>query len=220
MTIVRLQNPFDSAMNIERWGWYSIAVNLFLALLHGIVAAASGSLAMVAEWIHNITDLLTAAAVLIGLKLAARKSSFFPYGLYKVENLVAAGLAAMIFLSAYEIGREALPGAFTLVQVRAWMLATLLVTTFIPLVFDHFELRAGQVASTLALIAPDREYRMHVFTTCFQTGSASRSTEWLVAQKVDVVLVSADVQGKGPAMLCKTPALRYAGPISKLSARQ
>jgi hypothetical protein len=33
-------------MNIERWGWYSIAVNIFLALLHGAIAFASGSLAV------------------------------------------------------------------------------------------------------------------------------------------------------------------------------
>ncbi len=152
-------------MNIELWGWYSLAVNLLLVLLHGIIAAASGSLAVAAEWIHNLADLLAAAAVLFGLKLAARKSVFFPYGLYKVENLVAVGLAAMIFLSAYEIGRQARIGTFTPVHVKMWMLAILLATTFIPLVFGHFELRTGQAANSPALIADAKEYRVHVLTT-------------------------------------------------------
>lgn len=78
-------------MKIERWGWYSIAVNILLALLHGFVAFRSDSLAVAAELTHNIVDLAAAVGVLIGLKLAGRKSKSFPYGLYKVENLVAAG---------------------------------------------------------------------------------------------------------------------------------
>jgi divalent metal cation (Fe/Co/Zn/Cd) transporter len=36
-------------MKIERWGWYSIAVNILLALLHGFIAFRSDSLAVAAE---------------------------------------------------------------------------------------------------------------------------------------------------------------------------
>jgi len=78
-------------MNVERWGWYSVALNVVLASLHAVIAAASGSLAVAAEFVHNLIDLAAAVAVLAGLKLAARKSRAFPYGLYKVENLVALG---------------------------------------------------------------------------------------------------------------------------------
>ncbi len=152
-------------MSLERWAWCSIAVNVLLAALHGAVAAISGSLAVAAELIHNLVDLFAAAAVLIGLKLATRKSKAFPYGLYKVENLVAAGLAGMIFVSAYEILREALLAPSVPVRADAWMLATLLATASIPLVFSHFELRAGRAANSPVLIADAKEYRVHVFTT-------------------------------------------------------
>ncbi len=152
-------------MNLERWGWYSIGINGLLVLLHGFIAIASGSFAVVAELVHNIVDLLTAVAVLIGLKLAMRESQAFPYGLYKVENLVAAGLAGMILLAAYEIARDALLAPPTPVRVDVWMLFALLVTTSIPLIFSRFELRAGQAANSPALIADAKEYRIHVFTT-------------------------------------------------------
>ena len=36
-------------MNVIRWGWYSIAVNIVLAGLHTFVAVSSGSLAVMAE---------------------------------------------------------------------------------------------------------------------------------------------------------------------------
>lgn len=57
---------------------------------------------------HNLTDLLAAVIVLLGLKLSGRRSRRFPYGLYKLENLVAAILAILIFVTAYEIARDAL----------------------------------------------------------------------------------------------------------------
>jgi divalent metal cation (Fe/Co/Zn/Cd) transporter len=56
-------------MKLERWGWGSIAVNVVLVALHGAVALRSGSLAVAAELVHNVVDLLSAVAVLVGLKL-------------------------------------------------------------------------------------------------------------------------------------------------------
>jgi len=152
-------------MTLERWGWYSIAVNVLLAAVHATIAAISGSLAVTAELIHNLADLFAAVAVLIGLRLASRQSQAFPYGLYKVENLVAAGLAGMVFVSAYEIAREALLAPRVPVRTNAWMLAALVATAAIPLAFGRAELRAGTAANSPALIADAKEYRVHVFTT-------------------------------------------------------
>ncbi|MDY7039788.1 MAG: cation diffusion facilitator family transporter [Chloroflexota bacterium] len=152
-------------MNVERWGWYSIAVNIVLALINLVIAATSGSLAVGAEMVHNLVDLLTAVGVLIGLKLSTRKSKSFPYGLYKLENVVTVVLAVMIFFTAYEIAQDALFAPIRQATVDPWMLAGVVVATAIPLVFSHFELRAGQVANSPALIADAKEYRTHVFTT-------------------------------------------------------
>lgn len=152
-------------MNLERWGWYSIGVNVALALISLVIARASGSLAVAAEMIHNLVDLLTAVAVLIGLKLSGRKSKEFPYGLYKLENVVAVGLAVMIFFTAYEIARDAFLEPTRLATVSPWMLGGVAVAAAIPLAFSHFELRAAQAANSPSLIAEAKEYRVHVFTS-------------------------------------------------------
>jgi cation diffusion facilitator family transporter len=78
---------------------------------------------------------------------------------------VAAGLAVMVFVSAYEIAREALVASRTAVQTDAWMLLALVATVLIPLAFARAELRAGRAANSPALIADAREYQVHVFTT-------------------------------------------------------
>jgi hypothetical protein len=40
-------------VNVERWGWYSIGINVTLIGINLLVARASGSLAVGAELIHN-----------------------------------------------------------------------------------------------------------------------------------------------------------------------
>jgi len=152
-------------MNVDRWGWYSIAVNVVLAIINLVVALASGSLAVEAELVHNLVDFLTAVGVLIGLKLATRKSKEFPYGLYKLENVITVVLAVMIFVTAYEIVREAIFTPTRQATVNVWMLVGVVLATAIPLVFSHYELRAGRAANSPALIADAKEYRAHVFTT-------------------------------------------------------
>ncbi|MEA3338869.1 MAG: cation diffusion facilitator family transporter, partial [Chloroflexota bacterium] len=159
------QTPPGRAVNVERWGWYSVAINVVLAAINAGIAAVSGSLAVKAEMVHNLVDLLTAIGVLIGLKLATRKSKEFPYGLYKLENVVTVALAGMVFFTAYEIARDALFAPPRQATVDLWMLGGVVIATVIPLVFSHFELRAGRAANSPALIADAKEYRAHVFTT-------------------------------------------------------
>jgi len=164
-------------MKLERWGWYSVLVNVLLAGLHGLIAWLSGSLAVFAELVHNLIDLLGAVAVLLGIRLATRKSRTFPYGLYKVESLVALGLAGLVLLTAYEIARDALLAPVAQVQAQPWMFVLLTVTTAVPLVFSHFELRAGLAGRSAALIADAREYRIHAFTTGLAI--AGLASHWL-----------------------------------------
>ena len=71
----------------------------------------------------------------------------------------------LIFLSAYEIARDALLAPAAAVRAESWMLAVLLATGALPIVFSHFELRAGRAANSPALIADAKEYRVHAFTT-------------------------------------------------------
>lgn len=164
-------------MKLERWGWYSVLVNVLLASLHGLIAWMSGSLAVFAELVHNLIDLLGAVAVLVGIRLAARTSRVFPYGLYKIESLVAVGLAGLVLLTAYEVARDALFAPPSDLNAEPWMFGLLVLTTAVPLMFSHFEMRVGLAGHSPALVADAREYRVHAFTTALAiVGLAS---QWL-----------------------------------------
>lgn len=153
------------AKMIERVGWYSIGVNVFLTLLNLAVSIASGSLAVAAEMVHNIVDLISAVAVLVGLKVSKRSSRGFPYGLYKVENLVAVGIALLIFLAGYEITRQALFGGATETTVNGWILGGVMLSMVVPLAFSYYEMRMGRKFNSPSIMADAQEYRVHFLSS-------------------------------------------------------
>jgi cation diffusion facilitator family transporter len=136
-----------------------------LSLLNLGIAVASGSLAVATEMLHNLVDMMASVAVLVGLKISQRRSKSFPYGLYKVENVIAVGVAGLIFFTAFEIIREALFAHQRQTTVNAWMLAGVMLSAVIPLAFGHFELRAGKAANSPSLSADAQEYRAHIFSS-------------------------------------------------------
>jgi cation diffusion facilitator family transporter len=150
---------------VERWGWGSIGVNVGMTLLNLGIAIASGSLAVAAEMLHNLVDLMSSVAVLFGLKISQKQSKSFPYGLYKVENMIAVGMAGLIFFTGYEIVREAFSTSPQETKVNLWMLAGMMLSALVPLIFSYFELRAGKTANSPSLIAEALEYRVHIFSS-------------------------------------------------------
>jgi cation diffusion facilitator family transporter len=150
---------------VERWGWMSIGINLVLSILNLEIARASGSLAVASEMVHNLVDLLAAIVLLIGLRISQRKSKSFPYGLYKVENVVSVMLSILIFFTGYEIGREALLGILGPTVVNPWFLVGVALSAIIPMVFSYFELQVGKMANSPSLTASAMEYRVHIFTS-------------------------------------------------------
>jgi cation diffusion facilitator family transporter len=134
-------------------------------LLNLAIAATSGSLAVAAEMVHNLVDLVASVAVLAGVKISERESRDFPYGLYKVENLVAVGVAILIFFTGYEIAQEALFAEEQAATVNGWMLVGVALSAVIPLAFSLYEMRVGRELNSPSLMADAAEYRAHVFSS-------------------------------------------------------
>jgi divalent metal cation (Fe/Co/Zn/Cd) transporter len=86
----------------ERTSLFSIGVNVSLSLLKFFWAYFQGSLALVADSVHSISDVISSTTLFIGLKISKRKSKAFPYGLYKVENLIALVSSLFILFAEYK----------------------------------------------------------------------------------------------------------------------
>ncbi len=149
----------------KRVALYSLLVNLFLLGLNLAMAAYSGSLALMAETAHNLADLAASATVWIGLTLSQRRSHSFPYGLYKVENVAAIIVGLFIFLTAYEIAREALFGASHEVVLQPVILVGVGVAALVPWLFSRYELRIAQAVNSPSLTADAKEFQAHVLSS-------------------------------------------------------
>jgi cation diffusion facilitator family transporter len=89
--------------------WISLGILGATALLQLAIVAVSGSVALLADTIHNVTDALTALPLLIAFHLGVRPPSRrYPYGLHRVEDLAGVAIVLMILVSAVFAGAEAL----------------------------------------------------------------------------------------------------------------
>jgi len=164
-TVPGRQEMDPDSRAVERTAWLSIAVNIVLTMLNFAVAVFSQSLAVTAEAVHMLVDLVSAMAVMVGVKLARRKSKNFPYGLYKVENMVAVAIALLIFFTGYEIVSSALISPNREVTTNAVLLGGVLMSIALALGFSRYELRVGRETNSPSLIADAQEYRTHVFSS-------------------------------------------------------
>ena len=134
----------------------AIGVNLVLFGLKYLFADLSGSMALKAEAIHSLSDVIASSTVFAGLIIAKRKTRSFPYGLYKVENLVSVVVALAIFYAGYEIALEAIKGGASSLQNLGITIASVFCAMVITFGFSRYEARVGAEIESPSLIADAR----------------------------------------------------------------
>jgi divalent metal cation (Fe/Co/Zn/Cd) transporter len=89
-----------------KWSFVILAIT---AALQMVVVVLSGSVALLADTIHNIGDATTAIPLWIAFMLARRKPSrTFTYGLGRVEDLAGIIIVLIILFSAIVAGYQAI----------------------------------------------------------------------------------------------------------------
>jgi divalent metal cation (Fe/Co/Zn/Cd) transporter len=75
-------------------------IELFLAVI-------TGSVGLLGDAIHNLSDVSTSAVVFLGFRLSRRlPTERYPYGLERAEDLAGIGIALVIWISAAFAGAE------------------------------------------------------------------------------------------------------------------
>lgn len=145
----------------EKTAFLSVLTNASLVGIKSALAIFSGSLAIQADAIHSLTDVVSSAIVLIGIKISKRRSRSFPYGLYKIENLVALGTAFLIIAAGYEIVEEVFTGRPRILLSHIPLAAGgVCITILITWLFSRYELKKGLETGSPSLVADAR----HVWT--------------------------------------------------------
>jgi cation diffusion facilitator family transporter len=78
-------------------------------LIELLLAILTGSVGLLGDAIHNLSDVSTSAVVFLGFRLSRRPASErYPYGLERAEDLAGIGIAIVIWASAAFAGAESI----------------------------------------------------------------------------------------------------------------
>jgi len=146
----------------------SLVVLLITAAAQAAVVAFTGSVALLADTIHNFSDALTAVPLWIAFVLGRRPPSRrYTYGYGRVEDLAGVFIVAMIALSAAVAGYESIRRLFDpqpITNVGVVIAAGLIGAAGNELV-ALYRIRVGRNIGSAALVADGLHARTDGFTS-------------------------------------------------------
>jgi cation diffusion facilitator family transporter len=162
----------DAALEASEDGIRAVKRSLVIlgatAALQGVIFVISGSVALLADTVHNLSDALTALPLWLAFVLGRRPPSRrFPYGLGRVEDLAGLVVVLMIAVSAVVAGWESLRRLTDPQPVR--QLAAVALAGVIGFagneVVAQYRIRVGRRISSAALVADGMHARTDGFTS-------------------------------------------------------
>ena len=146
----------------------SLAVLFVTALFQVGVAIRSGSVALLADTIHNFTDALTAVPLWLAFSLSRRsRNRRYTYGYGRAEDLAGAVIVTLIFISAVEVYYQSIRKMIQPVQVNnlGWVAAAAVAGFLGNELAAFLRLRAGRAIHSAALVADGRHSQVDGFTS-------------------------------------------------------
>ena len=152
--------PADAALMATRAGtratWMSLGGLAVTAAIQLVVAMLSGSVALLADTIHNLTDALTAIPLLIAFRLARRRPTRrYPYGYHRAEDVAGLAIVALIAISALAAVIEAIQRLIHPQPLTAagWVLAAGILGLAGNEIVAQYRIRVGRRIGSAALVA-------------------------------------------------------------------
>jgi cation diffusion facilitator family transporter len=173
----------------EKVALIAILVNLTVFAIKYVTASLSGSIALKAEAFHTFADLIASLTLFAGLKIAKRKTRSFPYGLYKLENLLSVCISLVIFYTGYEIVMEAMGGTSTDLRNSGAAISGLIVSVAITFLFSRYERKVGLEISSPILLADSGHIRTDVMSNIVVLAAVISSLWGVHADKVAALVV-------------------------------
>jgi cation diffusion facilitator family transporter len=142
------------------------AANAAITLLKGGVGLATGSLAILSDAVHSLTDLANNGVAWVVVRWSARPpDEGHPYGHRKFETVAVFLLATLLVVTAFELARSALTRTDPLVVHSDWGIAGMLCVLAINVALATWEGRWARRLDSDILSADARHTFADVLTT-------------------------------------------------------
>lgn len=149
-------------------GWASIGMNLFLFLLKGGLGIVSGSIALIADAFHSLSDMVTSLVVLISFHISEKPSdSEHPFGHERAEFISAVIMSTLLGVTAVELGRSSIarilhPEPF---QASWWIIGVLAITVVLKEALALFSRYLSRKIQSVTLQADAWHHHMDAIST-------------------------------------------------------
>jgi len=147
---------------------WSFTVLFIAALIQAAIMAFSGSIALLADTIHNFGDAVTAIPLWFAFMLARRKPSrTFTYGLGRAEDLAGLTIVGLILFSACVAGWQSVQRLMNPEPIGylGWVAAAGIIGFVANEWVAVFRIRVGREINSAALIADGYHARTDGFTS-------------------------------------------------------
>lgn len=149
-------------------GIVGICCNVLLCIGKILVGTLSGSIAITADGINNLSDASSSVITLVGFKLSARPADEeHPYGHARIEYLAGLTVAIMIVVIGLELGKTSLDKILhpTPVEFNAATVIVLAASIGVKLWMMFFNRKIGRRIDSTTLAATAMDSRNDVITT-------------------------------------------------------
>jgi cation diffusion facilitator family transporter len=191
-------DSIDTALESSRRGLRAVRISfaalVLTSLLQLAVILVSGSVALLADTIHNFSDALTAIPLFIAFTLARRPPTRrYTYGYGRAEDLAGLFVIAMITLSAAIAATEAIRRLITpeTIDYLGWVAAAGVIGFIGNEVVALYRIREGNAIGSAALVADGYHARTDGFTSlAVVMGALGVWAGWPAADPIAGLLIS------------------------------
>lgn len=163
-----IQSAEESSRVGIRAAWISLVGMGLTAALQIVIVALSGSVALLADTVHNLGHLATTIPLIIAFRLGRRAPTRrYSYGFRRAEDLVGLLIGLVIALSAALIVWESVRGLLQPPELTnlGWVLAAALIGAAGNEAVAIYRIRAGRRIGSAALIAEGQHARTDALTS-------------------------------------------------------
>lgn len=194
-------DSIDDALESSTQGIRAVKISLFILLgttiLQFVVVLVSGSVALLADTIHNFSDALTAVPLWIAFILGRRAANRrYTYGYGRAEDLAGLFIVAVIALSAVVAAWQSVDRIFHPQPLHElwWVIAAGLIGMVGNEAVAIYRIRVGRRIGSAALVADGVHARIDGFTSlAVVLGAAGVMLGFPLADPIVGLLISAAI---------------------------
>ncbi len=149
-------------------GWISVAVNLVFFVLKLLLSLLSGSVALMADAVHTVSDMVTSVVIILAFHLAGRKPNRrHPFGHGQWEAIAALIIAVLLFTVCVDLFNTSIRAVMTpkITLLSWWLIGLIAATILVKEWLAQFAFELGNTLDSQALIADGMHHRSDVLAT-------------------------------------------------------